>query len=168
MRTQLVHIILLAQLSTMDLDRLTVKESALLRGALVVGVVILAITVLLPGLRYKGGLVNDRKGFELLWTNAKKRFQFGARGLLDVAFEKVRSFYLQRKTLLQLHLATQDADGMTGKHKDAFYMVTDNGIEMIVNSRYAHEIRNDERFSISAYNEQVICATRLLLPWSLT
>ena len=151
----------------MDLDRLAVKGSDLLRDALVVGVVILVITVLFPGLRYKGGLVNDRKGFELLWTNAKKRFQFGARRLLALAFEKVRPFYLQRKTLLQFHFVTQDADGMTGKHKDAFYMVTDNGIEMIVNPRYAHEIRNDERFSISAYNEQVTCATRfLVLPWS--
>ncbi|THC93378.1 hypothetical protein EYZ11_007135 [Aspergillus tanneri] len=111
----------------MEFDRLVTKDSDLVRGALVVGVVVLLITVLYPKLHHGGELVNDRKGYELLWTNAKKRFQLGARGILAAAFEK---------------------------HKNAFYMVTDNGIEMIVNPKYAHEIRNDERFSIAAYNEQ--------------
>ena len=148
----------------MKLDKFAVEESVLLRGALVVSIVILAIAILFPGLRYKGGLVNDRNRFELLWTNAKKRFQFGARRLLAAAFEQVMSFCLEKDTLPPFHFRTDDTDGMTEKHKDAFYMVTDNGIEMIVNPRYAHEIRNDERFSISAYNEQVTGANHLL-PW---
>ncbi|KAJ5379969.1 uncharacterized protein N7496_002397 [Penicillium cataractarum] len=115
----------------MDPERLGVRDSDFVRGGLAIGIAILAIIVLFPGIGYKGGLVNNKKTFELSWSHAKRRFQSGARELITAAFNQ-----------------------NDGKHKDAFYMVTDNGVEMIIHPKYANEIRNDERFSISAYNEQ--------------
>jgi hypothetical protein len=92
-----------------------------------------AFTILSPYLRVKGARIfNDRAGSELLWTNARKRFQRGARDLFKAAF---------------------------AQHPDAFYIMTDTDVELILDSKYAPEVRNDPRFDIGKYNEDMFHGT---------
>ncbi|KAL2860080.1 cytochrome P450 [Aspergillus pseudodeflectus] len=92
-----------------------------------------AFTILSPYLRVKGARIfNDRAGSELLWTNARKRFQRGARDIFKAAF---------------------------AQHPDAFYIMTDTDVELILDSKYAPEVRNDPRFDIGKYNEDMFHGT---------
>ncbi|KAL4863119.1 hypothetical protein BDV12DRAFT_189894 [Aspergillus spectabilis] len=90
-------------------------------------------TILSPYLRVRGRKIfNDRARSELLWRNARKRFQSGARELFEAAF---------------------------AQHPDAFYIMTDTDIELILNPKYAAEVRNDKRFDIGKYNEDMFHGT---------
>ncbi|KAL5339002.1 cytochrome P450 [Aspergillus crustosus] len=92
-----------------------------------------AHTILSPYFRAKGRKIfNDRGKTELLWKNARKRFQTGARELFAAAF---------------------------AQHPDAFYVMTDTDIELILNPKYAAEVRNDKRFDIGKYNEEMFHGT---------
>ncbi|KAL6229509.1 hypothetical protein BDW75DRAFT_245661 [Aspergillus navahoensis] len=92
-----------------------------------------AFTILSPYLRVKGAKIfNDRAGSEILWTNARKRFQRGARELFKAAF---------------------------AQHPNAFYIMTDTDVELILDSKYAPEVRNDRRFDIGKYNEDMFHGT---------
>ncbi|KAL3454185.1 cytochrome P450 [Aspergillus insuetus] len=92
-----------------------------------------AFTILSPYLRVKGAQIfNDRARSEILWTNARKRFQRGARDLFKAAF---------------------------AQHPDAFYIMTDTDVELILDSKYAPEVRNDRRFDIGKYNEDMFHGT---------
>jgi hypothetical protein len=92
-----------------------------------------AFTILSPYLRVKGAKIfNDRTGSEILWTNARKRFQRGARELFKAAF---------------------------AQHPNAFYIMTDTDVELILDSKYAPEVRNDRRFDIGKYNEDMFHGT---------
>ncbi|KAL4931767.1 cytochrome P450 [Aspergillus undulatus] len=93
----------------------------------------LAYTILSPYHRVKGRKIfNDRAKHELLWTNARKRFSAGARELFETAF---------------------------AQHPDAFYIMTDTDVELILNPKYAPEVRNDKRFDIGKYNEDMFHGT---------
>ncbi|KAL2819028.1 cytochrome P450 [Aspergillus cavernicola] len=92
-----------------------------------------AFTILSPYLRVQGKkILNDRARSELLWTNARQRFQAGARELFKAAF---------------------------AQHPNAFYIMTDTDVELILNPKYAPEVRNDKRFDIGKYNEQMFHGT---------
>jgi hypothetical protein len=75
----------------MNVLQFGLTDRGLLAGALVLSLALILLAILSPQLRFKGKLVNDRSGFEFFWTNAKKRFQSGARTIFKSAFDKVRS-----------------------------------------------------------------------------
>ncbi|KAL3477318.1 cytochrome P450 [Aspergillus californicus] len=105
----------------------------LLAFTLALGLTWTASTILSPYLRANGKKIyNDRTGREILWTNARKRFQGGARELFKAAF---------------------------AQNPDAFYIMTDTDVELILNPKYAPEVRNDKRFDIGKYNEQMFHGT---------
>ncbi|KAL4884276.1 cytochrome P450 [Aspergillus karnatakaensis] len=92
-----------------------------------------AFTILSPYLRVKGARIfNDRAPSELLWTHARKRFQSSARELFKAAF---------------------------AQHPNAFYIMTDTDVELILDSKYAPQVRNDRRFDIGRYNEDMFHGT---------
>ncbi|KAL2867449.1 cytochrome P450 [Aspergillus lucknowensis] len=92
-----------------------------------------AYTILSPYLRVKGAKIfNSREKSEILWTNARKRFQAGARELFNAAFAQC---------------------------PNAFYIMTDTDVELILHSKYAAEVRNDKRFDIGKYNEDMFHGT---------
>ncbi|PKX95408.1 cytochrome P450 [Aspergillus novofumigatus IBT 16806] len=64
------------------------------------------------------------KPWELFFNNAKKRYYANAKNIIQAGFEK---------------------------SKNGFYVVTENGIELILAPEYAHAIRNDKRFDFHAY-----------------
>jgi hypothetical protein len=92
-----------------------------------------AFTILSPYIRVRGAQIfNNRARSEILWTHARKRFQRGARDLFKAAF---------------------------AEHPDAFYIMTDTDVELILDSKYAPEVRNDRRFDIGKYNEDMFHGT---------
>nr|A0A2I6PJ12.1 RecName: Full=Cytochrome P450 monooxygenase nodR; AltName: Full=Nodulisporic acid biosynthesis cluster protein R [Hypoxylon pulicicidum]AUM60066.1 cytochrome P450 oxygenase [Hypoxylon pulicicidum] len=85
---------------------------------------IFAFATLSPWLRSGERLINGREGFEILWTNAKKRYQTKGRSVMEAGFSK---------------------------YNDSFYMMTDSGTEMVLHPRYVDEIRNDPRLDFHRY-----------------
>lgn len=109
------------------------KLGLLIGLSLILSITWTAYTILSPYFRVKGKRIfNDRSKSELLWTGARKRFQAGARDLFKAAF---------------------------AQHPDAFYIMTDTDVELILNPKYAAEVRNDKRFDIGKYNEDMFHGT---------
>ncbi|OJJ62372.1 hypothetical protein ASPSYDRAFT_86061 [Aspergillus sydowii CBS 593.65] len=109
------------------------KLGLLIGLSLILSITWTAYTILSPYLRVKGRRIfNDRSKSELLWTGARKRFQAGARDLFKAAF---------------------------AQHPDAFYIMTDTDVELILNPKYVAEVRNDKRFDIGKYNEDMFHGT---------
>ncbi|KAL3483272.1 cytochrome P450 [Aspergillus germanicus] len=69
-------------------------------------------------------MVNGKAGFELLCTNAMKRWKASSRDIVDEGF---------------------------GKSRKGFYTITENGKEFILGPQYANTIRNDKRFNFYTY-----------------
>ncbi|KAI0836657.1 cytochrome P450 [Hypoxylon sp. FL0890] len=115
-----------------DFDVISPKfwESSLV--FLAVGLVV-AFTILSPWLHSERRLINGREGFEILWTNAKKRYQTKGRSVMEAGFSK---------------------------YSNAFYMVTDSGTEMVLSPRYVDEIRNDARLDFHKYMQTVLHGLR--------
>jgi hypothetical protein len=61
-----------------------------LQVVLVLGVLLL-LCALSPWLWFNTSLVNNRKGLEILWTNATRRFQLYGKTILEAGFAKVRT-----------------------------------------------------------------------------
>ncbi|KAL4944974.1 hypothetical protein BDV06DRAFT_232154 [Aspergillus oleicola] len=125
---------LLSQIQLQIKDTSTATQLALLVAVcLLLSLTCTTYAILSPYLRTKGSqIMNDRLGSELLWTNARKRFQAGAKQMLAAAF---------------------------AKHPNAFYIMTDTDVELILDSKYAPEVRNDKRFNIGKYNEDMFHGT---------
>ncbi|KAF3384473.1 Cytochrome P450 monooxygenase easM [Penicillium rolfsii] len=68
--------------------------------------------------------VNKPKRWEFTFTNAKKRYYANAKQIIQDGFKR---------------------------SKDGFYVVTENGVELILAPKYAHAIRNDKRFDFHTY-----------------
>ncbi|KAL4875201.1 cytochrome P450 [Aspergillus karnatakaensis] len=88
---------------------------------------VLAIAVLISVLRPSTRelpLINAPRRFEFTFTNAKKRYYANAKKIIQAGFKK---------------------------SKKGFYVVTENGIELILAPRYAHAIRNDKRCNFHTY-----------------
>nr|BDO47154.1 cytochrome P450 monooxygenase BrvD [Penicillium bialowiezense] len=82
-----------------------------------------------PWLWFSHSFVNNRKGFEILWTNAMIRFKENGKGIMAEAF---------------------------AKYGNAFYVMTDYGIHLALSPKYANEIRNDPRLSPDMYNAEML------------
>ncbi|KAL4918465.1 cytochrome P450 [Aspergillus aurantiobrunneus] len=99
-----------------------------LQGLFSIGVLLLLFS-LTPWLWFDTSLVNNRKRFEILWTNATRRFQVHGKTILEEGF---------------------------AKYGDYFYAVTDFGPHLILSPKYVDEIRNDHRLCVDKYFEQAL------------
>ncbi|KAH8691171.1 cytochrome protein [Talaromyces proteolyticus] len=77
--------------------------------------------------RRKLPLINDKNWFELGYTEAKKRFHANGRHLIQLGFTKAN---------------------------DAFWIITDSHPRMVLASKYANVIRNDDRLSLGKFIAQ--------------
>lgn len=99
-------------------------------------------------------LVNGPRRWEFLFTNAKKRYYANAKRIIQAGFEKVA-----------LPSAIAENRELTGtQSKNGFYVVTENGIELILAPKYAHAIRNDKRFDFHTYRVHVGSAPSRIAP----
>ena len=72
------------------IETLTPTDTVVLAWAAVLGTILLAVT---SSTRSSLPLINDRKPFEVRYTNARRRFISDARDLMEAGFAKVFSAF---------------------------------------------------------------------------
>ncbi|KAL4815075.1 cytochrome P450 [Aspergillus spinulosporus] len=98
------------------------RITTVITASFLLGVVLLR--VILRSTTPQLPLVNKPKHWEFTLTNAKKRYYTNAKQIIQAGFNK---------------------------SKNGFYVVTENGVELILAPKYAHDIRNDKRFDFHTY-----------------